>query len=73
MADPGQCEFCGQDVAVGDAVIYGPKPKTDDEWDDLARRFMRREPELELVFLHRGCDFAPCSTRSMSLSPLSRG
>jgi hypothetical protein len=50
------CEFCGADVAVRDAVIFGPDPKTDDEWEDLARRFLRQDPELELVFLHHGCD-----------------
>ena len=50
------CEFCGSDVTVEDAVIFGPEPKTDGEWEDLARRFLRREPELELAFLHTTCD-----------------
>jgi hypothetical protein len=55
MIPTTRCEFCGSDVAVRDAVIFGPEPKTDDEWEDLARRFMRQEPGLELMFLHSGC------------------
>ena len=56
MIPTSRCDFCGQDVVVGDAVIFGPEPETDGGWEDLARRFLRREPELELAFLHTACD-----------------
>jgi hypothetical protein len=41
---------------VGDAVIFGPPFSSDAHLRDLAERFLRREPELESVFLHRECD-----------------
>jgi hypothetical protein len=37
-------------------VIFGPPFESDAQLRDLAERFLRREHELELVFLHRGCD-----------------
>jgi hypothetical protein len=49
-----RCEFCGEGLAVGDAVIFGPSPSAE-VLTSLAERFMAGE-EVELVFLHPECD-----------------
>jgi hypothetical protein len=56
MIPVARCEFCGRDVAFKDAVGFGPNVVSAEDLTSLAERFMRQEPDLELVFMHRECD-----------------
>jgi hypothetical protein len=56
MIPLARCEFCGAEVAFKDAVVFGPDVVSAEDLTSLAERFMRQEPDLELVFMHRECD-----------------
>jgi hypothetical protein len=56
MIPLGRCEFCHEDVAFKDAVTFGPEDPSAEELTSLAERFMRGEPDLELVFMHQECN-----------------
>jgi hypothetical protein len=51
-----RCEFCHQPVEVGAAAIFGPEADSPEEMTDLAARFLRGDPDLELIFMHEACD-----------------
>jgi hypothetical protein len=55
MIPAGTCEFCGQDAAVGDAVIFGP-PVESDEQLRTSRGGSSGGSPCRSVFLHRECD-----------------